>query len=812
MALTVKPSFSAGELDPVLHERTTLDKYRSGLKTGRNVVVSKTGSILSRPGRFHFAKTRLDDTLAVIYSPPGSGLILEFQPLYVRVYGLDGTFYGDEAGFFFTEDDLPSLHFETSGIYVYVFCDGKEVEKFDYVSGNFLADTGVFAVHAKPVSSTMTPAGTPAGYLVQYACTLVINGEESFALTDQYSTEVPIAAGQSNIFDVLCLAGTNAGLTELRVYRRPTNAGAYGYIGSTSYFYSSGGNTRATFTDLGQDADYTHSFPTVITPDSEDPIFLLSKTGIIYQQRLLITDTTVDREAIYASRPGFQNNFFRDYPTAADSALKFKAGSSGYARVLRMLDSDGLVVFTTAGIFLSQGQLDPTNISLAKKGKWVINDAIEPLAVPGGCLFVDSSTNSIRNLMLNFNTNVYDGEEMSIYSNHLFKSREISSWNFQEGFFPLLWVVFTDGKFASFTFEFAQAMKAWTRHDSAPSITVESSCGTINPDTTFFVVKKVKDGVTYRYLEYTISRYTPPSYISDDPEFDKNPSIAFMDSVVSYATLLNNSLLNDDVFTLSPTSGAQDWSLDLNLTCGTSGIFTSSGAGAVGAVLRYFDSDGAVYNLTVASRTDDNTLIVTPDVEFPSDAAETARLYLTATTYTGLDHMDDEYVSVIVDGAVVASPNNDIEDYPDVLVTDGSITLPNEMRGAIVHIGRPIVGDVETLDIDTVEQSPTLIESLDVNKLYVKVHESSGLYVGNKFPDDDKVAGMVNLDQYDIDYSQDDEIIANRAQPASTKRVELTLPGDWKSQGRICLRQVDPLHFEILSIIPDCEILKRSDR
>ena len=50
MAYKVLPSFSGGELDPALRERTNLDKYRTGLARGRNVQINKTGRISNRGG------------------------------------------------------------------------------------------------------------------------------------------------------------------------------------------------------------------------------------------------------------------------------------------------------------------------------------------------------------------------------------------------------------------------------------------------------------------------------------------------------------------------------------------------------------------------------------------------------------------------------------------------------------------------------------------------------------------------------------------------------------------------------------------
>jgi hypothetical protein len=48
MAYKAQSSFGTGELDPRLWERTTLEKYMSGLEVARNVAITKGGTIISR--------------------------------------------------------------------------------------------------------------------------------------------------------------------------------------------------------------------------------------------------------------------------------------------------------------------------------------------------------------------------------------------------------------------------------------------------------------------------------------------------------------------------------------------------------------------------------------------------------------------------------------------------------------------------------------------------------------------------------------------------------------------------------------------
>jgi hypothetical protein len=268
------------------------------------------------------------------------------------------------------------------------------------------------------------------------------------------------------------------------------------------------------------------------------------------------------------------------------------------------------------------------------------------------------------------------------------------------------------------------------------------------------------------------------------------------------------------------TISGQEWTQNLQVAIADDAIFTTGDLGAVGTVYRWFHPvNRTSIDLEVLERIDDNTVIVEPSSEWNDSYTTNPRLYEAKNTITGLSHLNGETVSIVADGYVLASPNNDIADYDTVTVSSGSCDLPNDYKGAIVHVGLPITGDIETLDIDTVDQKPVLIESKTVNKVYVHTYRSRGLYVGNRFPSDDKLEGtdvtsanmvtLEGLNRYQVNYENENPITGNRYQQPQSIRHEITLPGDWDSNGRIAIRQVDPVHAEILSIMPDFEIEER---
>lgn len=930
MALKPRASFSAGELDPALQERTTLQKFQTGLKTARNVVIGKTGRLLSKAGRKLIHKS--NNTDCILYACTHADFLLEIGPTESNGYTLD-KYRGSDSG-----DANYSIYefVELNNTSTLVFIDGEE--PFIIV----IVDLGDGLDFFTPYSFFRPPAGThvsnvasgaPSGYEVEYAATFVFAGEESAPYTTA-TGNLPVASGQLNTltgrYTTLTNPNFNVEFEEARFYRRPRSGGAFGLIGSATGFSSSSSNRDVVFKDVGQEADYSIQPPILNSEVAKagftSPEDFQSPTGAVYQQKLILAY----RDKLVASRTGFYRNFFRDFPINADSSLSLKIGTEGYTKIIRLIDSDGLVVFTSRGVFLHVGPLTPQNLALEKKGSWLIDERVRPIAIPGGVLFVDKLTNSVRHLQFSDEIGTYTADELSIFSDHLFRNNRVTSWAFEDGDVPLLWVTFSDKTYASFTFEREQQMRAWTRHDSGYGIVhvasrasgVDSGFADIlndpdnidnNFDSAIYFAVLGSDGKIQ--IEKGLRRRPTVDEIESNPEAEMGETIASMSAITSWSRLINEELTDDDM-TLTPVT-PNDWEGELTLSIVNDGIFTTTDLGMVGQVFRWFNPvDKSSIDLEVTARASDNSVTVVPSAEFPEEYATNPRLYLTrnyfyeeatlsgpfsafivddditvtpvtpgvwdglldittvddgiftvaradagkilyyydetnkiyisltvtvrtndnqirvqpshefpSTDATNPDifrfkvnrplyygHLEGESVSIICDGYVIASPNNDIENYPTVTVTNGQFNLPSDRRGAIVHVGLPWTQDIETLDVESVEQSPTLIESKLVNKLYIKTYESRGLYVGNKFPEDDKVNGMEQLDYYDVDYEDTNEIIGNTYDKPTSKRVELTLPGDWRSNGRVCIRQVDPLHFEILSIITDLEILDRDRR
>jgi hypothetical protein len=161
---------------------------------------------------------------------------------------------------------------------------------------------------------------------------------------------------------------------------------------------------------------------------------------------------------------------------------------------------------------------------------------------------------------------------------------------------------------------------------------------------------------------------------------------------------------------------------------------------------------------------------------------------------TGLWPHRGKEVSVFADGFVVASPNN--AGCATLTVSAlGHLTLPRCY--AVVHVGLPVVNDLETLDIDN-EQGPTMADKKKlITKAVVMVRDSLAFFAGPSAPTDDDTDPLEGLFERKI---RDNELYD--AGVLSTGSAEILFDGSYSTGGHVFIRNVDPVPLSIMAISP----------
>ena len=162
--------------------------------------------------------------------------------------------------------------------------------------------------------------------------------------------------------------------------------------------------------------------------------------------------------------------------------------------------------------------------------------------------------------------------------------------------------------------------------------------------------------------------------------------------------------------------------------------------------------------------------------------------------FAGLTHLEGKKVSVFADAFVVGSPNN--AQVTAITVASGSVTLDKPY--AVVHIGLPYLSDFETLDIDNVQGETLVDKNKLITSLSIFVQDSRGIFAGTAPPTDDAVNALEGLTEFTL---RENEKMEDPV-ALSTGVVKQNILGRHNNNGRIFIRQVDPIPLAVLSIAP----------
>ena len=149
------------------------------------------------------------------------------------------------------------------------------------------------------------------------------------------------------------------------------------------------------------------------------------------------------------------------------------------------------------------------------------------------------------------------------------------------------------------------------------------------------------------------------------------------------------------------------------------------------------------------------------------------------TAISGLDHLEGMTVGILADGNV----------EPDQEVVDGVITLQH--AASKIHVGLKYSSELQTLDLEYAGSNGKYQGKMKkISELKVRLINSRGGEYGTSF------SRMIKMKEHMG--SQDGSSL-----PLRSGIFEIVVPTAWDYQGRVCVRQEDPLPMNVLAIIPE---------
>jgi len=148
-----------------------------------------------------------------------------------------------------------------------------------------------------------------------------------------------------------------------------------------------------------------------------------------------------------------------------------------------------------------------------------------------------------------------------------------------------------------------------------------------------------------------------------------------------------------------------------------------------------------------------------------------------ADEISGLTWLEGKTVSILADGAV----------HPQRVVTGGVVSL--DIEASTVHVGLPIEADLQTLPMALNLKDGSFGQGAykNVNKVWLRVYRSSGIFVG---PSADKL----------VEAKQRTNEPYGSPPGLKTEEVPIVLSPGWADSGQVFVRQSDPLPLTIVSM------------
>jgi hypothetical protein len=695
-------NFTGGELDPALHARSDLTKYRNGLATLRNFKIHAQGGVSNREGTEFIAEVKgsAPGRLIPFEFNKDQAYILEFTDLLMRVYiynvltGSSGLVLYDPGGGIFEmvtpylEADLPLLKYVQSADTMTI-CHPDYSEK-DLTRTDHDAWTLSEISYAPTISTVGALSAVEGGdgggdHDKTYAYVVTgVNPDGEESLRSNVVTETTKSLDGTHYIDI-----TWAALFETPEYYNVYKAESetsdiFGWIGESNTLTFRDYNLLPDISDTA-DAEARDPFPSLTGDDFPAVV-------TYYQQRQIFGRTNNNRQTIFATQSGNYKSMRRSRPTKADDSIERTIAAQTVNEIRHFVELDSLLILTSGGEWrVTEGQdgvMTPASIGFRQQTDYGSSD-VPPVKIGNSALFVQTGGKTVRDLAYTFQSDAYAGNDLSLLAKHLFKNRTVKEWAYAQEPDGIVWTVMDDGTMLGLTYQKEHQVFGWHHHDTQGTFESVAVIPENDLDAVYVIVKRTIDGTTKRYVE----RMKPRDW-----------------------------LVAEDAFIV-----------DCGLT---------------------YDS--------------------TP-----------------ATTISGLDHLEAMEVVALADGNVVR-----VDDLGAPLtVSSGAITLPT--AASKVHIGLAYISDFETLDIDPVQsiiqRDAFRGKPMNVGEVIVKVKDSRGGYIG---PDETKLNELPSrsvLDSYD---------------PLALQKTEyrISLEEDWTSNGKVFIRQTDPLPMTILAVIPDVDV------
>lgn len=500
-------SFSKGILSPSLQARVDLEQYSLGLKNLQNGMVLQEGCVVNRPGLEYLGATKYQEKksrLIPFVFNSSQNYVLELGEKYIRFINNGGYILDDEGEIYeietpYLEKDLFSIDYvQQADVITFVHKNYKPHDLSRHNHNDWTFEEISFKSSIEPplnVKAKYTGSTSSNTTTYQYAVCSVDKSTNEESIMSNVASVVGHLEGYWTTAEYITISWENVpNALEYNIYRAVN--GIYGYIGTSS---------TTSFKDNNIEPDLTSCAPVLSNPfEEENPSCVC-----YFQQRKVFASSDKSPQTFWATQSGTNKNFNISRPLNATDSVTMSVYDNVANVIQHLIPFDDLIVMTTNAEWAvngSDGVFCASPSPVSKLQSYYGSSKIKPVISGSMVLFVQSGGNIVRDLGYDYLSDSYDGEELSIFCNHLFEGKQIIDMAYSKEPNRILWCVMDDGTLNAITYNPKQKISAWHTHKTKGKFESVTTVRENNEDIAYFVIKREINNKCVRYIERFKSR------------------------------------------------------------------------------------------------------------------------------------------------------------------------------------------------------------------------------------------------------------------------------------------------------------------
>ncbi len=519
----MQPSFTGGEISPEVANRIDLDKYQQALLNAENAYIRPYGAVYKRTGSEYCGQTKDGNVLLMEFqAAANAAFLLEVGEKYIRIWK-EGTYTGIQVATPYTWAEVPTLRTCQSADIMYIASGTHPVMKLCHYSDTdwrleeMTIDKPYFdislcaVVEGGGTGYKLAPSGLSG--TVNVTCTGGIFTPSMVGayikLSHEMESKTVSVSGAATSDSVLVGSqwkiithGTWTGTIKIQTlsnngtwkdYRSYTssddfNASESGTVEEPTYFriVATAGTAELTslpYTHEGYMRITQYNSATVVTGTvidnfgsteaTEDyalsawgPRFGYPRTVGFFQDRMVFGGTTAQPYEVWMSRTGDYSNFSVEKVSGTvtdDSAIALAFISRKQAEIQHLCPAADLFVLTDSNEWIVSGGSTVTPTKCTNKAQTFRGSSeVPPLSIGGRMIYIQKRSQSIRDFAYTFETDSYDGADLTLLAKHLLRGKQIIDAAYMQDPDSRLYFVRSDGVMLCLAYVQDQKVYAWS--------------------------------------------------------------------------------------------------------------------------------------------------------------------------------------------------------------------------------------------------------------------------------------------------------------------------------------------------------------